>query len=125
MTIESDATKGSASEPLSKRLESLVKYQSEHKDPPVVTRTTIVSMTNTLPVRDGDTSVSKAIQLACERGDILAFTKHNTEYLALPVPEAFRFALGDPDRDTIREVIERETERDNPRKAYIGALNQL
>jgi len=125
MTIESDATKGSASEPLAKRLGSLVDNQCGHKDPPIISRTSIVTVTNTMRVSDGDTSVSQALAIACDRGDVVAFARDGTRYVGLPEPATFRYALGDPDESTIRDVIEREVERDAPRESYVGALNQL
>jgi len=125
MTIESDATKGSASQPLAKRIGSLVKHQCGHKDPPVVRRTTVVQLTNTMRVRDGDTSVTQAIQIAADRGDVIAFKRDGTRYVGLPEPATVRYALGDPDESTLREVVSAEAQRDEPRREYIAAVNQL
>lgn len=125
MPFESEATDGSASQSLAERAVSVVDTRTRTQT--LVEKTAVCITLEGVHVRDPDTAPSQAIDMAVRAGDLVELVPPGTAraYLGVPSPEVFRAAFADPTPEQLEKVIRKEAHREEPREAYIGALNAL
>ena len=88
---ETDATKGSCSLPLAKRVVSLVDTRTRKSDPFAARPSVGITLGN-MRSKDDNTSVSQAIQIAINQGEIIELPRPGSGRPCLTVRDARRIA---------------------------------